>query len=158
MFHGKKTDKLQWKRGEKTTVNQFIDAVGDSCGITEQIIFNRRQKSISINDALWSICNEHVLKNMKTGDTRNIRNLYRQMENILLSEGKNANKTVKMRLYYDLLEQKESGLPIVIPVCPDDCCDACKKIDGKEFDIDEAIEKQPLPPKDCTCQRCGCTY
>ena len=154
----RQTKTFEWKRGEKTPVNRFLSAVGESCGITEQTVFDRRQKSVSLNDALWSICNEYVLENMKTGNTRNIRNLYYQMERILVSENKNANKTVKKRLYYDLLEYKEGDIPIVIITCTDDCCDACKKLDGKEYDIDKAIQRQPLPPDDCTCLRCSCIY
>jgi len=157
MFFKFKKD-IKWERGEKTPVKRFLSSVGESCKITEEMIFDRRQKSINLNDALWSICNESILQNMKIDNTRNIRNLYYQMEQILVSENKNANKIVKKRLYYDLLEYKEGGLPIVIIVCTDDCCESCKKIDGKEYKINEAIQKQPLPPIDCTCLRCSCTY
>ncbi|MDD5749462.1 MAG: hypothetical protein PHO91_01585 [Patescibacteria group bacterium] len=154
----KNKQKIEWVRGEKTPVNKFLSAVGDTCGITEQVVFARRQKSVNLNDTIWSICNEYILKNMQSGNTRNIRALYYQMERILESEGKKSNKTTQKRLYYDLLEYKKSGCSIVIITCTDDCCDACKKLDGKEYNIDEAIQKQPLPPENCTCPRCCCTY
>jgi hypothetical protein len=80
------------------------------------------------------------------------------MEKMLVSEGKNANKIVKKRLYNILQDYKKQGIPIVIPVCTNDCCEACKKINGKEFSINDAIKKQPLAPKNCTCQRCTCQY
>lgn len=158
MFFKKKNEHFEWKRGEKTPVNIFLSSVGESCKITERVVFNRRQSSASLNDALWSICNEYIIENMKSGNTANICSLYYQMERILVAEGKNANTIVKKRLYYDLLDKKKQGLPIAIVVCAYDACEACKKLDGKEYDIDEAIKKQPIPPKDCTCPRCTCTY
>ncbi|MDP3882536.1 MAG: hypothetical protein Q8Q48_00575 [Candidatus Staskawiczbacteria bacterium] len=155
----KPTKIFEWKRGEKTPVNQFLMSVGESCGITEEVVFDRRQKSASINDTLWSICNEYLLKSKQAGNSDNVRALYFLMERILVEEGKSANHIVKKRLMIDLLRHKKSGMNMVIIVVPlEDSCEVCKRLDGKEFHIDEAIQKQPLPPDDCTCLRCACSY
>jgi hypothetical protein len=150
--------KLEWKRGEKTPVNYFVGALS-SCGVTEKNVFEKRKKSNSLNDALWSVCNESLLKykDLKKWDC--VSYIYRQMEYIILEEGKNVNYIVKQRLYYELLRMKEQGFSLAIVVCiKDEACDACKKLDGMEMQIDEAIQKQVLPPSGCSCQRCTCSY
>lgn len=151
--------RMEWRRGEKTTVRRFIDAIGKTCGITEKELFNRRKKSISINDAIWSLCNEYLLSNIKSKNINNIIALYFQMEFLLVSEGKNANYIVRKRLFYTLLDYKQKGMSIVIIVVPlEESCGACRELDGQELDIDDAIKTQPLPPENCQCQHCGCTY
>jgi hypothetical protein len=156
MFFKKKNE---WKRGEKVIARRFLDSIGSRCNITNDILFNRRQNSLSINDAIWSLCNEYVLENMKSNNINNIIALYFQMEYLLVSEGKKANYIVKKRLLYTLLDYKQQGCNLAIIVVPlEESCNACKALDGIEFDIDEAIKKQPLPPLNCTCLRCGCTY
>ncbi|MFA6324884.1 MAG: hypothetical protein WCX46_01510 [Candidatus Paceibacterota bacterium] len=147
---------MEWKRGEKTKVKRFLDFAGKSCGISEEIIFNRRQKKFSINDTLWSLCIEYILKNRIDENFQNVQWLYYAMERILEEEGKNSNYVTKRRFYFNYLQYKKSGCSFVIPVCTDEACDACKKIDGMEILIDDAIKNQPLPPKDCTCKRCTC--
>lgn len=146
---------LPWERGEKTPVNKFMTMVGEQCGISEQEVFNRRQKTTNINDAIWSLCNEYLLKNQKERNFDNLKSLYFYMEHVRFSQGKTTNQFTKRKLYFDLLQKKEDGNSLVIIMSSYDSCEACKKLDGKEFDIDEAIKNQPFPPKGCNCLRCS---
>jgi len=149
---------IKWKSGEKDMVKMFLNSGGELCGITEQLIFEYRQKSTDLHTALWSICEEFLLENIKSKNFENIKTLYLEMESILILQKKSPNQIVKKRLYYDLLNMKQQNSLIVIIVSSYDSCDACKKLDGQEYDIDDAIQKQPLPPKNCICLRCNCIY
>jgi hypothetical protein len=155
----KEEEKLEWKRGEKTKVNRFMDSVGVPCGLSEKDLFEKRKKRNSIGDAIWSLSQECIL-NIKKERVKNIKDLdklisiYIFMAIFLQQEGKNANHIMKKKFYYDLLRYKEQGCEFVIPICVDDACSACKKIDGMEFNIDEAIKTQPFPPENCQCLRC----
>lgn len=153
-----KSKKLSWIRGEKTLVNHFMTMAGNQCGITEQEVFDRRQERCNIGDAIWSLCNEYLLENQKILNFENIRALYSYMANVRFSQGKTTSQFVKRKLYFDLLQKKKDGNSLVIVISGYDSCEACKKLDGKEFDIDEAIKNQPLPPKECTCSHCMCSY
>lgn len=147
-------EQLPWKRGEKTIVNEFLEATYQ-CEISEEELYQRRQKSININNAIWSLCNQYLLKNQKECNFDNIISLYLVLERIRVSEDKNANTIVRKRMHFELLRLKESGMSIVIPVSSYNSCNACKKLNGKEFNIDEVIKNQPFPPKDCRCLRCS---
>ena len=47
---------------------------------------------------------------------------------------------------------------IVILNAPDSC-DVCKKLDGKRFNVKEAIKNTPIPVKECTYKYgCRCVY
>jgi hypothetical protein len=148
---------LSWPRGEKLIVNSY-SSLYKIIGITEQNLFDRRQKFKNVEDTIWSFCNEALLKNQKDENYENLIAIYNAMERIQISKNKSANYLAKRRLYYQLLKNKAVGYDIVIIVVPDTSCEECKKLDGKEFSIDEAIEKQILPPDNCSCLGCSCMY
>ena len=150
--------KLDWIRGEKTPVNKFLMGLPDSLGITEQTIYDRRQTSVSLNDALWSICNEYLLKSLAKKDSNSPRALYFQMERILLDEKKDTHNITRKRLMCDLKDYQQQGWPIVTVIGTDEACKACQKLDGKEYELEEAIKTQLLPPEGCTCRPCTCCY
>ena len=139
-------------------MENFLKFAGVQCGITPKEILEREKNSVDMKNALWSLGNEYLLKNQQTGNYDNVISLYRALEKIRISKNKSANYIVKRRLYYELLQMKQQKLPIAIITCGYDSCDACKKLDGKEYSINEAFELQPLPPENCTCLRCTCSY
>lgn len=137
----------------------YILPIADACGISRGEISDCFQSGRSFNDALWSVINFHLLKNQKDGNWDVLISLYHVSERICLLENRSTKHIVKRRSYFELLRLKEMGMKtaIVITVL-DESCDACKNLDGKEFDIDEAMRIQPLPPPDCKCQHCVCRY
>jgi len=132
--------------------------VGAQCGVTEQEIFNLRQQRNNIDETLWHICNKCLLENQETSNYENLISIYLFMERLSISMGQNANSLIKRRLHFELLQKKKDGMPLAIIISGYDSCKACRELDGKEYSIDEALKIQPLPPGNCTCLRCTCSY
>jgi len=170
--HSNRTDQVfEWERGEKTPVNRFMVMVGNSCDISEGEIFARRKKFKNIDDTLWSLSQEYLLLNKKKNNYDNVISIYSFLESVRVSEDKDTNYLVKLRLYNELLRIKEERIKngtsdfdiisIMASNWRDDSgqiCPKCKELDGKELTLNEALETQPLPPDGCTCKCCGCEY
>ncbi|MDD4804214.1 MAG: hypothetical protein PHN69_03495 [Candidatus Pacebacteria bacterium] len=60
---------FEWKKGEKSFVNNFMKMVGNFCKITENDIFVRRQKLNNIDDTLWSLSQEYLLNSILKRNT-----------------------------------------------------------------------------------------
>lgn len=142
---------------EVEQMKNFLNTTGIQCDITVEEIMNRYKQCLDMNNTLWSLSNEYLLMNQKSGNFDNIISLYKALERIRVLQEKSANYLVKRRMDFEMLRYKDAGLPLVIAVSSHDSCDACMKLDGKEYEIDEAIKNQPIPPESCTCLRCSIT-
>ncbi|MCG7844861.1 MAG: hypothetical protein MIO90_05465 [Methanomassiliicoccales archaeon] len=65
---------------------------------------------------------------------------------------------------YNLKSFKDIGFEKVEVECDKDACPACRKMAGKRFNIEEAMETMPLPCRECTTKidavdgYCRCRY
>lgn len=65
---------------------------------------------------------------------------------------------------YNMKSFKDIGFTRVEVECDKDACPNCRKMAGKRFSIEEAMESMPLPCKDCTTEidavkgYCRCRY
>lgn len=60
----------------------------------------------------------------------------------------------------ELKSMKRSEIPgvSILTQRDADVCHSCRPLDGKEYTIEEALEKEPLPHDECENDRCRCTY
>lgn len=89
---------------------------------------------------------------------------------ILLDEKDQKQEWKEMHAFYkkELERYKKDGLvtKVEILTAGDTSCEYCKELSGKLFDINEALEKRPLPCKECihkikssdTTGWCRCCY
>ncbi|MFW6026377.1 MAG: hypothetical protein ACOCRX_08540 [Candidatus Woesearchaeota archaeon] len=114
--------------------------------------------SNDLRDIIWSLCNERILKSKKRKDYRKLQDIYLVMEKILAYEEKDWQRSAKERLKFQAIEQKENGIPFIIPTASmggkeDKLCKVCKELDGREIKVDKFIEEKPVPPMDCKCEK-----
>jgi len=82
--------------------------------------------------------------------------------------GKDCFVTLQQSHKMELYECKQQGefiKKVRIFTGGKDSCDACQQLDGKIFTIDEALQKMPIPNKECTFKLydenrgfCRCSY
>jgi uncharacterized Zn finger protein (UPF0148 family) len=126
--------------------------------------FNKFKENANYPDLIWSISNELLNTYAKSNDYFNMKMLYFEMALFQKKENKKflhlLQESRKMELY-DIRKQmsKEFNYKVVI-VGGELDCQVCKELDGKAFSIKEALDKMPIPPKDCTHDKgwCTCCY
>lgn len=109
--------------------------------------FGNRAKSA---DVIWGIFNDLISKNSQNLDA--LRMIYYSMALFLNLEGKDYSELLRQSAKMRLLDFKKEGIvkKVEISVGGEGLCNACCKLDGKVFLIDEALGKMTLPFKGCT--------
>ncbi len=130
-------------------------------GVTEE----RLKKSLYSNpvDIIWDIYNELVSEITKKHELEYLSQIYYSMA-IFVDREKRGNpfELLKQSAYWKLIAEQEiwkkTGLEYIaiISAIPDSC-ETCKKQDGLKFSIQEALEKMPIPHKECTFTLNGTT-
>lgn len=72
-----------------------------------------------------------------------------------------THEKIDPKTYQEALEEyKRAGISrvAILSQRDSDVCHPCRELDGKEYGLEEAIEKQLLPHDGCTSERCRCTY
>jgi thioredoxin-related protein len=74
------------------------------------------------------------------------------MSLFLNDAGKDCFSTRQQVAKMELLTYKKSGVidKVQILTCGKNSCEACQQLDRKVFTIEEALEKMPIPCKECT--------
>ena len=160
----KKID-LEWDKVNyrKNAINQL-----NSYDINEKDYDNRKKElSKKLNseandgDVVWSLLNEQLNKKMKDNDFGFLSMIYNDMARILNKEGKDCFTYLQQAIKMDLLRLQQSSFnKVEISTCGINSCEACQKLDSKVFTIEEALEKMPIPYKECTHEigYCRCCY
>ena len=149
----KKIDK-EWDKvsSRKNAILQL-----SSYGISENEFDNYKKNfkfEVSDSDVIWSLLNNLLQKNMKENNLGNLSSIYSHMALILSKAGKDcfeySQQARKMELlrYQHLRSEIIIGVKILTMGC--NSCEACQKLDGQVFTIEEALEKMPIPCKECT--------
>lgn len=102
-------------------------------------------------DVVWGYYNKLILKN--AGNYQNLKSLYYSMALMLNKEKKECFHLLQQAIKMELLEYKRSGFIKKVKISTsgkDNSCDNCLKQDSKTFTINTALEKMPIPNKDCT--------
>ena len=129
---------------------------------------------ITYGDFLWSLLNGQIFTYTKTQDWSNMSAAYQRLAIILHEVGKDNYGVLKEFHKWALksFQAKEKSIKkegynvrtsvsIMYPYKDkSSLCENCQKVAGKEMLLDEAIELNLLPVKDCTCKAgyCNCVY
>ncbi len=123
-------------------------------------------KRASVDDTLWGLYNGLLTQLMKTSDFMQLSIIYSQMTVFLTKRGKDSRRLQIESYKMMLRDYAKSGVIDFKIVCNTEPCEACKKLDGKEFKMsNELINNPPLPPEGCKCDlwkgkppMCACSF
>ena len=150
-------------QSQETETNYYIKHLG-RFGLS----MKNFQQSNSPYDVAWNYCNELIIQLSTKKEWHDLSQLYHTMA--IISDETNRRSPVellKQASYWQLMGMKHqsAGLEYVAKIsATSESCEACKSQDGQVFTLDEALEKMPLPHKDCTYQLfnhpgfCRCEY
>jgi DNA-directed RNA polymerase subunit RPC12/RpoP len=130
-------------------------------GITEEYFLEKKKTALEKSgyvsrdrDIIWGIFNELLLKNLD--DFHKLKMINYQMAIFLNEEDRDCFPLLREAAKWELLQMKKHGIEKVeILTGREKSCKACQKLDGKVFSIDDALEKTPIPCKDCTFKLFG---
>jgi hypothetical protein len=103
------------------------------------------------SDIIWAYYNKLIVKN--SSNYQNLSSIYYSMALILNKEKKEFFHILQQSKKMELLEYKRSGFIKKVKISTsgkDNACDNCLKQENKTFTINAALEKMPIPNKDCT--------
>ena len=162
-------------RSKKSINNMFLNELKEF-GISDAE-FNIRKKELSSksgienneNDVIWSFFNELLMSNSNDFDIQS--KIYLSMAIFLFDEGKDFFPLLKESYRAELLslELKSIESPTIWVVTIGNSlnenslpCSKCKELNGIQMSIKEALEKMPIPIKDCSrpvgFNRCTSSY
>ena len=103
-------------------------------------------------DVIWSMFNQVVHESIAGGDSKQLRLPYFEMALFLYQEGRGFVHLLGQSHRMELTAYKRDGFPkkVRIHTQGDKSCDACRRLHGKVFTVDDALEHMPLPCKHCT--------
>jgi hypothetical protein len=137
-------------------------------GVTTQTFVQHYQplaaqfgKPPSVNDIVWSILNDLVVKAGWRQDRQDLRVLYSEMARLVSMEGKSPKPFLAEVAKQTLLEIQDTGFTHVKVYTANDelVCPACRKLQDKIFSIEQALADMPIPN---VCENdedgCRCGY
>ncbi len=103
-------------------------------------------------DVVWSLFHEALHGSMKSGDFQELRMLYFEMALFLYEEGRDFFHLLEQSQRMELTAYKQDGIVEKVRILKTraTACEACKRLQGRVFALDEALEQMPIPCKDCT--------
>ena len=116
----------------------------------------------------WKELSAQVQTALQAGDWGVASQAYRGQAEILFKEGRPHHHVAQQARRCELMRMKEAGIKKVeISTCKDGrVCPECQALEGKVFSIETALEKMPLPGRQCEDKsvknphggRCRCIY
>lgn len=110
-------------------------------------------------DVIWRICHEEIIKNINNHGF--LSSLYYQMALFLNKEGKNFFHILQQARKEELEKMKTIDIKEV-EIMSVGGCPSCEELNGKKFTIEEALDKTPIPNKNCSNKDfnnfCRCIY
>ncbi len=100
------------------------------------------------SDIIWGVLNNWVIK---AGDDYGyLSYIYYLMASFTYDEGKKGYfDLLQLSRKYELLKLKDAGIQKVKILSTKEC-ESCAQLDGEIFTIEEALEKMPIPNRNCT--------
>ena len=148
----KKID-LEWEK--VNFMNKWLSNL-EQYGITKNDFVIRKDKlskkfaqEASDRDVIWSIFNELLTK---IRDLHSLKMIYYEMALFLNEEGKDCFTVLQQSAKMELMKFKQEGFfkKVRILTAGEDSCEACQRLKDTVFTIEEALEKMPIPCKECT--------
>ena len=116
----------------------------------------------------WKELSLQVQSAMQGGDWQLLRITYHQQASILFNEGRPHRHVTESAMKAELMGFQQVGINSVqVSTCQDErVCAECRALDGAVFTVADAMERMPLPGRDCTDAkdknphggRCRCRY
>jgi len=104
------------------------------------------------NDVVWSYYNNLILRNMKSENYSNLKMLYYSMALMLNQEKKEFFNLLQESRKMELMEYKKHDFIKKVKISTagkGNACDICMLQDNATYTLEEALEKMPIPNKDC---------
>lgn len=107
----------------------------------------------------WGRLNAQLLKEMSIGDDFGLASVYAEMAGELEERGEKFDHLTKLSFEHKIKGirraltdfKKSSFSKIKIVTARDNrTCAHCRELEGKEFDVDDAIRSPPIPVKECS--------
>lgn len=149
-------------RSEKSTKNMFLNELKEF-GISDQEFSVRKKELFSKsgienndNDVIWSLFNELLMSN--SSNFYNQSKIYLSMAGFLYNEGKDFFPLLKESYRAELLNLQlksfESPIKSMAEIVNSTnknsgSCSKCKELNGLQMSFEDAIEKMPIPIKNC---------
>jgi hypothetical protein len=112
----------------------------------------------SDNDTIWMIFNNHLLRYIDPNDWQRLSSIYRNMYLFMKMEGRDGYGLLKKSYLVDLKKNKEWGFKLVKAYFNNPVCKACTPLNEKIFKIDELIDSDTIPNKNCENKYCDCFF
>ena len=150
---------VDWLRHLNNFGIKDIDFINERRGLSKK--FGNEAKS---TDVIWGLFNKLILK---TKDLHSLKCIYYDMALFLNKEGKDCFSVLQQSAKMNLMKFKQAGVveKVRILTVGEDSCEACRLLENKVFTIEEALEKMPIPCKECTHKLydekkgfCRCSY
>lgn len=139
-------------------------------GINEQCFFDKNEYLsnkfgfANPKDVVWKLYNDENMKAIKAGDMQILKTLNFNMALFLKDEGRDFFGCLQESSKMELMLYKQRGCEKV-QILSVGGCEACTKLNDLILPIDEALEKMPIPVKECTFKLhdntsgwCRCIY
>lgn len=125
--------------------------------------FRKMGDKANYDDLTWSVANGLLHEFAKQNNFYEMKILYLKMASFQYQHGKDFFRLLQLCRKMELYQiRKDIGKDLkykVVIVGSDPDCPECTKLDGTTYTIDEALEKIPIPHKDCTNGGwCRCCY
>ena len=128
----------------------------ENFGIKDDDFINKRSelskkfgKEAKSTDVIWGLFNELILE---TKDLHSLKMIYYEMALFLNKEGKDCFTVLQQSAKMELMKFKQEAFikKVGVLTAGEDSCEACRRLENKVFTIEEALEKMPIPCKECT--------
>lgn len=103
-------------------------------------------KDASDGDVIWGLFQNLTAR---TTDLQELKELYYKKALFLNDEGRDCFLQLQQSAKLELIYLQKVGLVSKVQILSAGGCKSCKKLDGKIFTIKEALEKMPIPCKEC---------
>ena len=139
----------------RNTIDSLIDK-------QQKILKDKFNTDPLFSDVAWAVSNQLIIKYPELA-----RSIHFQQALFLHKEGKDPTKIRILGFKEDLMEYKKGNIVTKVEVVTagEQSCVGCSKLANKFFTIDEALEKEILPCKECTFEAnekgigwCRCCY
>ena len=143
-------------------------------GITESEFEDTKQElakkwgiNPAFNDVVWRIFNNQVIKYGRNPSLHNLKMLYWTWSLFACEINSDPTNLLREAHKFELLGYKKTGFVKNVELMANQGCDACMKLNGKIFALDDLLkDNQVLPNKNCTHKLneadkfawCRCTF
>ncbi|MBU8883963.1 hypothetical protein KSK37_12780 [Kaistella sp. DKR-2] len=120
----------------------------------------------ALRDFIWYQFNKHLQREAKDSDLQSRIYYAMAMFRFNYEEGKDVDRlkqqSIDAKKTHYKISQTGTGVVMDAKIYNSikNCCPECTADDGKAFDLDEFLDSDRLPHKNCTCEGfgCGCSF